>query len=165
MMKKIKTPDRPYFLFAGKMWEIENEFKSISGDRHRSVITFEHITRTAMFDDDHKFNGKMVVPNGEAWTIIETVIVTIDDEFADPEITLIQKNTGTMVDIKPQGRSRAIPAIEEFSLPLYHIEKLVREAIKIDTKNRTLRPALSPKFHKLLEDMNAREEPMETANI
>ncbi len=131
MIQTIPTPTRPHFIFSGKMWEIDNEFKLISGERLKTVITFEHIIKTGVIDDDLSFKGSMELPAGSAWTITEKVSVEIDSEFSDPIVTMWKENAGTMVDKKENMKE-----IEPFSLPMYHIKKLVREAVKLDAQNR-----------------------------
>jgi hypothetical protein len=156
MIQHIKTPERPHFIFSGKMWEIEEEFTFSPGDEYRTKITFEHIIKTPAFDEDFDIcpdDKGIRLPNGECWTIIETVIVKIDDEFSDPIITMFKKNTGTMVG-KDDGHSKNIPAMDTLSLPLYDIEKLVRVASNLDTRNRQKMVRFSPKFTEILKVIN-----------
>lgn len=134
MIQTIPTPERPHFIFDGKMWEIENKYNHLSGDRFRTTVTFEHIHKTAMIDEDLGFNGSMGLPAGSALTITETVQISIDDEFDEPEITMYIKNTGSVVG--KDRKNRIITDIEPLSLPLFVIQKLARESVKMDCKNR-----------------------------
>ena len=68
MIQTAKTPDRPHFIFNSTMWEIEEEFKTISGERQKTTVTFEHIIKTGVIDDDLSFKGSMELPAGSAWT-------------------------------------------------------------------------------------------------
>ena len=145
MIRKIPTPDRPHFIFSGKMWEIEQKCKEIAGGRYRTFVTFEHINKTCVIDDEIGFQESAKLPEGSAWTIIETVTVEIDDEFSEPVITMFKRNIGTIVN------KRDMKEIETFSLPLYHIQKLVDEAKKMDMKNRFRRAEKQRQGREMLE--------------
>lgn len=137
MIQTIKKPDRPYFIFDRKMWEIENELDSIHADEdYRTVVTFEHTYKTSIIDPDVGFDLKKLSEAGPAWIIAEIVEVSISGEYAGPIVTMWQKNTGTMVGKEREGSGRTIQEIDTISLPLFVIEKLVKEAVKIDVKNR-----------------------------
>jgi hypothetical protein len=128
MIRTVETPKRPHFIFDGKMWEIENKFTSVSGERQRTKVKFEHICETMMIDQDKGFNSGE--PVGSHWSYVETVTVQFDDDYDDPEITLYILNRGTIVS---QGKKNKI---ENLTLPFFVVQKLVKEASKIDAKNR-----------------------------
>lgn len=130
MIQKIETPTRPHFLFDRKMWEIENEYKIISEDSSYSKIIFESIFETPIIDPDIGFNKQH-----NALTITQIVEVKIRGQFDEPEVTMFVRNTGTMVGRELDDNSN-IKEIEPLSVPLFVIEKLVKEAVKLDAKNR-----------------------------
>jgi len=129
MLQTIETPTRPHFLFDRKMWEIENEYKIISEEISYSKIIFESIFKTPIIDPDIGFNK----PHN-ALTITQIVEVMIRGQFSEPEVTMFIKNTGTMVGKEPDNDK--LKEIEPLTVPLFVIEKLVKEAVKLDAKNR-----------------------------
>ena len=147
MIQKMPKPDRPYFIFCGKSWEIESEFNG-----RVSEISFENINKTALVDPDIGFN----TPH-DALIITETVNVAISGDFDEPEISMFTRNRGTLVG-KNRGRNGDIPEFAPLALPLYHIEKLVKEAIKIDAEHRKEKSEFSPKFRKMLEEIHAERQ-------
>lgn len=147
MIQTIPKPERPYFIFSGKMWEIENEFTPLKDDRSRTEIKFEHKCSTSMIDPDVGYDLKKRSEAGPALTVYETVLIKINGVYDEPSISMYIRNTGTMV------RKDEFKEIEPFSLPLYVIQKLVKEAEKIDKENRNEEP-FSPEFLKLIDEMN-----------
>ena len=93
------------------------------------------------------------LPAGSIWTIIEMVSVEIFDEFDDPIVTMWKKNTGSMVGLNPRTGDE-LKEIEFFSLPFFIIQKLVREAEKLDAINRAKLVRFSPEFKKILKEMH-----------
>lgn len=130
MIQSFSIPDRPHFIFSGKMWEIRNIY-----DNTTTNIVFEHITKTGMIAPDEGFNGD----NEGYWTFTEVVEAKISGDYDEPIISLYKQNSGTRVlkgDIKE---------IEPLGLPLFVIEKLVREAEKMHFENRRSHNYLTPK--------------------
>ena len=130
MMRVMPTPEGPHFIFDRKMWEIENSFIDTKDGRIISKIRFKHVIKTAIIDEDEKFEMNSM---GKALTINEAVGITIADDFAEPLIKMYIKNEGTLVG---KDRRRKIAEIEPLELPMFVIKKLVWEALKIDTKYR-----------------------------
>lgn len=148
MMQSRPTPNGPYFIFGNKTWEIENKFDSIhAGEDYRTKVTFGHIVNTCEIAPEKGLaldgDGLIKIEDGKYHTYMETVKVSISGEYGEPEVSTYRLNKGLKVERK------LLPRLGTFSLPMYVIEKLVKEAIKIDAKNR-----LSVKFQQLLEEMH-----------
>ena len=129
MLQVSEAPEKPHFYFNNKCWEIDNEINSNS-EGLASYIVFTNTTKTSIVDPDIGFNVKH-----NALTITDTVHVKIHGEFDDPEIRIFTRNTGTLVGKERDG-GEIIQEVSPLSIPLFVVNKLVKEAIKLDAKNR-----------------------------
>ena len=125
-----EKPTQPNFIFDNKQWLITNEVYERNDSTLISLITFQHIVETCAIDPNQYKQSEIQSKIGDYWTYAEVIRVSIDGEFDDPEIELYQKNKGGIVDKGEMAK------IKSFSCPLFVIEKMVKEAIKIDAKNR-----------------------------
>jgi hypothetical protein len=119
------------------MWEIDNVYETISDKISFSKIIFENIFRTSIIDPDVGFNEKPNLCSKEkrnALTITQVVEVLIRGRFSEPEVKMFTRNTGTMVGKTPDNDK--LKEIEPLGIPLFVIEKLVKEAVTLDKGNR-----------------------------
>jgi len=137
MQRKVASSEKESFNFGNKTWEVENDFRKALTDWF-STITFKYSITTGLIDPDVGFQPYIpdkTKPEVEPfWNFTETVKVRIRGTYEDEEVSIYRKNEGTVLTKGSNGKD--VPEIEPLSLPLYVIEKLVKEAVKIDAKNR-----------------------------
>ena len=157
MYKRVKTPERPHFIFEGKMWEIENEYRLIAGKRYQTTVLFESIDKTSLVDPDIGFKDSAELPEGSCLTVTKKIYVRIGDEFSEPEIHMYRFNTGSIIG-KDRGMS-PIREIEPLALSFNTIQKFVKEAEKMDAKNRQYSDSrLSPEYIEVAEQIENEEK-------
>ena len=152
MLRSIPTPERPHFIFGGKLWEIENKHEETVNGLY-TTVKFEHVCKTCLHDQDLSMEEMLKQPEGAALTIYETVVIKIDGEYSEPTVSIYKRNKGTMVGKKIGKSSPTIKEIEPFTLSINSIQKLVKEAEKIDMRNRQKTINLSPEYLEMVRDI------------
>ena len=135
-------PKEPCFIFDKKMWMISNEYEIYKNGFSVTKVIFEHNRDVFMIDPEVGFNGD----SSGYWDSKEVVEIKIDNEYAEPAISMFESNSGKRVS------DGDIDACRPIFVPLFVIEKLVKEAIKIDVKNRDNAIENNPILRKVIKD-------------